>query len=125
MIVRNRCIIVSAGPSARGFRPPANIPIIAVNGVAQWLSRYDYHITVGDLYHPAYYGIEMASNFGFKKALLVGCDWYGEQRQAPKPDQGAWSVGMLAAHNYPDIQIAGLGQCPGIDTVSLEQWLSD
>jgi hypothetical protein len=37
-----RCIIVADGPSAAGFVPPDDIPIIAVKGAIEWLSRADY-----------------------------------------------------------------------------------
>src|SRR5690606_23574624 len=37
-----RAVIVASGPSARGFEPPPDIPVIAVNGTARWLSRFDY-----------------------------------------------------------------------------------
>lgn len=39
-------IIVASGPSARGFTPPDGIPIIAVNGVIEWISRADYWFTL-------------------------------------------------------------------------------
>lgn len=39
-------IIVASGPSARGFVPPDDIPIIAVNGVIEWISRADYWFTL-------------------------------------------------------------------------------
>lgn len=35
-------IIVASGPSARGFTPPVDLPVIAVNGAIDWLSRADY-----------------------------------------------------------------------------------
>jgi hypothetical protein len=35
-------IIVASGPSAVGFEPPPDIPVICVNGVIQWISRADY-----------------------------------------------------------------------------------
>lgn len=37
-----KCIIVADGPSAAGFTPPDDIPIIAVKGAITWLSRADY-----------------------------------------------------------------------------------
>lgn len=40
------CIIVASGPSAKGFTPPAGIPVIAVNGAIDWLSRADYAFTL-------------------------------------------------------------------------------
>lgn len=40
------CIIVASGPSARGFAPPENIPIIAVNGAIDWIERADYAFTL-------------------------------------------------------------------------------
>ena len=38
----SRAVIVASGPSARGFEPPDDLPVIAVNGTARWLSRFDY-----------------------------------------------------------------------------------
>lgn len=35
-------LIVASGPSARGFRPPGGVPVIAVNGVIEWIDRADY-----------------------------------------------------------------------------------
>ncbi len=43
---RPRAIIVASGPSAKGFIPPDDIPIIAVNGAIDWLSRSDYFFTL-------------------------------------------------------------------------------
>jgi len=37
-----KCIIVADGPSAKDFVPPSNVPIIAVKGAIEWLSRADY-----------------------------------------------------------------------------------
>ena len=37
-----RAVIVASGPSARGFQPPENVPVIAVNGSIRWLPRADY-----------------------------------------------------------------------------------
>lgn len=37
-----KAIIVASGPSARGFKAPPNVPIIAVNGAIEWLDRADY-----------------------------------------------------------------------------------
>lgn len=39
-------IIVADGPSARGFVPPDDIPIIAVNGAIDWISRADHWFTL-------------------------------------------------------------------------------
>lgn len=39
-------IIVASGPSAAGFAPPPKIPVIAVNGVIQWIARADYWFTL-------------------------------------------------------------------------------
>lgn len=39
-------IIVASGPSAAGFLPPPKIPVIAVNGVIQWIARADYWFTL-------------------------------------------------------------------------------
>lgn len=41
-----KCIIVASGQSAKWFRPPKNIKIIAVNGVIDWISRADYWFTL-------------------------------------------------------------------------------
>lgn len=35
-------VIVASGPSARGFQPPPDLPVIAVNGAASWLRRADH-----------------------------------------------------------------------------------
>lgn len=35
-------LVVASGPSARGFRPPGGVPVIAVNGVIEWIERADY-----------------------------------------------------------------------------------
>ena len=37
-----RAVIVAGGPSARGFEPPDDVTVIAVNGSARWLPRLDY-----------------------------------------------------------------------------------
>jgi hypothetical protein len=37
-----RAVIVASGPSARGFAPPDNLPVIAVNGAIDWLPRADH-----------------------------------------------------------------------------------
>ncbi|MHA7916017.1 hypothetical protein [Alloalcanivorax xenomutans] len=39
-------IIVASGPSARGFRPPDGLTVIAVNGAIDWISRADYWFTL-------------------------------------------------------------------------------
>lgn len=36
-----RAVIVASGPSARGFIPPEDVVVIAVNGAATWLPRMD------------------------------------------------------------------------------------
>ncbi|NNU62435.1 hypothetical protein [Ochrobactrum soli] len=41
-----RAIIVASGPSARGFVPPDDIPVIAVNGAIEWLPRADHFFTL-------------------------------------------------------------------------------
>lgn len=41
-----KCIIVASGQSAKGFSPPVGIPIIAVNGVIDWIKRADYWFTL-------------------------------------------------------------------------------
>lgn len=38
----SRAVIVASGPSAFGFVPPDDLPVIAVNGAATWLRRFDY-----------------------------------------------------------------------------------
>lgn len=35
-------IIIGSGPSAKGFITPDDIPVIAVNGVIDWIRRADY-----------------------------------------------------------------------------------
>lgn len=40
------CFIVASGPSAEGFVPPVGMPVIAVNGVIDWIRRADYWITI-------------------------------------------------------------------------------
>ena len=42
----DRVIIVASGPSAAGFVPPRGVPIIAVNGAIDWLSRASYFFTL-------------------------------------------------------------------------------
>ena len=42
----NSVIIVASGPSAKGFEPPHDIPVIAVNGAIDWLTRADYWFTL-------------------------------------------------------------------------------
>lgn len=42
----NRCVIVATGPSARGFEPPENTLVIAVNGAIDWLPRADWFFTL-------------------------------------------------------------------------------
>lgn len=39
-------IVVASGPSAAGFMPPAGIPVIVVNAVVSWISRFDYWFTL-------------------------------------------------------------------------------
>lgn len=41
-----RAIIVGSGPSARGFEPPDNVTVIAVNGAIDRLSCADYFFTL-------------------------------------------------------------------------------
>lgn len=41
-----KCIIVASGSSSRGFIPPSDIPIIGVNGTAEWLPKMDYWFTL-------------------------------------------------------------------------------
>lgn len=43
---RRPAIIVADGPSARGFTPPHEIPIFAVNGAIEWLPRANYFFTL-------------------------------------------------------------------------------
>src|SRR5690554_412584 len=37
-----RVVIVASGQSAKGFVPPDNVTVIAVNGAIDWISRADY-----------------------------------------------------------------------------------
>lgn len=37
-----RAVIVASGPSARGFEPPDDVTVIAVNGAIDWISRADH-----------------------------------------------------------------------------------
>lgn len=41
-----RAVIVASGPSARGFKPPAGVTVISVNGSIDWLSRADIWFTL-------------------------------------------------------------------------------
>ena len=41
-----RVVIVASGPSARGYVPPENVTVIAVNGAIEWLPRADYFFTL-------------------------------------------------------------------------------
>lgn len=41
-----RAIIVGSGPSARGFNPPDDVVILAVNGAIEWLPRADFFFTL-------------------------------------------------------------------------------
>ncbi|HDR2588141.1 TPA: norphogenetic protein [Enterobacter ludwigii] len=43
---RRKAVIVASGPSARGFVPPDDVTVIAVNGAIEWLSRADYFFTL-------------------------------------------------------------------------------
>lgn len=42
----DRVIIVASGPSAAGFVAPRGVPIIAVNGAIDWISRASYFFTL-------------------------------------------------------------------------------
>ncbi|QCR38795.1 hypothetical protein [Nissabacter sp. SGAir0207] len=42
----DRVIIVASGPSARGFLPPRDVPVIAVNGAIDWIARASYFFTL-------------------------------------------------------------------------------
>ncbi|WP_147200819.1 hypothetical protein [Pantoea sp. CCBC3-3-1] len=42
----DRVIIVASGPSAEGFLPPRGVPVIAVNGAIDCLSRASYFFTL-------------------------------------------------------------------------------
>ncbi|MFZ5272125.1 hypothetical protein [Enterobacter asburiae] len=44
--LRKKVVIVASGPSARGFVPPDDVTVIAVNGAIDWLSRADYFFTL-------------------------------------------------------------------------------
>lgn len=47
MIPQHPCIIiVGSGQSAKGFVPPKDIPVIAVNGAIDWIERADYWFTL-------------------------------------------------------------------------------
>lgn len=46
MPARKKAVIVASGPSARGFVPPDEVTVIAVNGAIEWLSRADYFFTL-------------------------------------------------------------------------------
>lgn len=39
-------IIVASGPSARGFVPPQDCKVIAVNGAVDWIKRADYFFSL-------------------------------------------------------------------------------
>lgn len=41
-----RVVIAASGPSARGFVPPDDVTVIAVNGAIDWLPRADYWFTL-------------------------------------------------------------------------------
>lgn len=44
---RHRLIaIVASGPSARGFKAPEGVTVVAVNGAIEWLDRADYWFTL-------------------------------------------------------------------------------
>ncbi|MCP3681831.1 MAG: norphogenetic protein [bacterium] len=42
----DKIIIVCSGLSAQGFKPPGNIPVIAVNGAIDWLCSANYFFTL-------------------------------------------------------------------------------
>jgi hypothetical protein len=42
----DRIAIVASGPSAKGFRAPSGVTVIAVNGAIEWLGRADYWFTL-------------------------------------------------------------------------------
>jgi hypothetical protein len=42
----DRVIIVASGPSADKFVPPRGVPVIAVNGAIDWISRASYFFTL-------------------------------------------------------------------------------
>ncbi|HHA1396931.1 hypothetical protein [Enterobacter soli] len=42
----DRVIIVASGPSAERFVPPRGVPVIAVNGAIDWISRASYFFTL-------------------------------------------------------------------------------
>lgn len=42
----NSAVIVGSGPSAKGFCPPEDVTVIAVNGAIEWLTRADYWFTL-------------------------------------------------------------------------------
>lgn len=41
-----RVAIVASGPSARGFKAPPGVTVIAVNGAIEWVDRADYWFTL-------------------------------------------------------------------------------
>jgi len=45
-IQHERAIIVASGPSAKGFTPPEDVIVIAVNGAIDWIPRADYFFTL-------------------------------------------------------------------------------
>jgi hypothetical protein len=44
--LRKSAVIVASGPSARGFKPPKGLTVIAVNGAIDWLTHADYFFTL-------------------------------------------------------------------------------
>ncbi len=54
----NKIIIVCSGSTAKGFTPPDNTIVIAVNNTINWLSRVDYFFTLD----PGNYNLESIRN---------------------------------------------------------------
>jgi hypothetical protein len=94
-----RVVIVGSGPTARGFKPPAGVVVIAVNGAIGWLPRADYFFTldpspinisrlrnqrIGVKYCYAYDHVLNIANAEFYERI-AGCEFI-----TPKPYSPQW-----------------------------------
>lgn len=77
-------IIVANGPSAKGFKAPPDVPVIAVNSAVQWLNRWDWFFTL-DLSAKNIINFQTALKVKRRKAVIAVPDMIVKPNQTKYP----------------------------------------
>lgn len=112
-----RVVIVASGQSAKGFIPPDDVTVIAVNGAIEWLSRADYWFSLD----PSKVNLERVCNprQGVDYHMAVGAEtglpshctrWIRYSERGDEPEKNTidwwlwrWSAVKTLCENKPFI----------------------